>query len=101
MQYGWSFGYTAFDRVLFRPAFRACARALCVSDFIRQHAVAAFPELGTKATTLYNGVDGETFHPAAGGRVPAGPPTILYVGRVEHRKGVHVLLDAFEGTIRR
>lgn len=101
MQYGWSFGYAACDRVLFRSAFRACARALCVSDFIRQHTLTAYPELGSKSTTLYNGVDGETFHPTAPGLASDGFRTILYVGRVEARKGVHLLLDAFEATIRR
>jgi spore coat protein SA len=101
MQYGWSFGYTACDRVLFRPAFRACARALCVSDFIQRHTVAAFPEVASKATTLYNGVDGDTFHPSQTDGSSGNGATILYVGRVEARKGVHVLLDAFEGAIKR
>lgn len=100
MQYGWGFGYRAGDRGLFRPGFRACARVLCVSDFIRRHTLEAFPELEDKAATLYNGVDGQTFHPDAHPAPNADDTlTILYVGRVEERKGVHVLVDAFQQVI--
>ena len=46
---------------------------------------------------VYNGVDGDLFHPDGD---PDDPP-ILYVGRVEERKGVHVLVEAFEQVISR
>jgi len=94
MRYGWTCVYRGIDRSLFRAAFRACARVLPVSDFIKRHTLEHFPETEGRIATLYNGVDGDTFHPA--GIEPDGDQTILYVGRVEERKGVHVLLDAFE-----
>lgn len=47
--------------------------------------------------TIPPGVDTDVFTPAP---APAGPPTVLYVGRIERSsawKGIGVLLDAFAG----
>ena len=105
MEYGWAFGYAGWDRRLFNRGFDASARVLGVSNFIREHAEARFPRLRSKTKTVYNGVDGNLFRPegepafaeASAGK-PNDPP-ILYVGRVEERKGVHVLVEAFEQVI--
>jgi spore coat protein SA len=101
MDYGWNFGYAAWDRALFARGFRASARVLSVSEFIGRHARERYPMLAEKLTTLYNGVDCATFHPDSDARFDTEEPTILYVGRVEERKGVHLLLDAFERVISR
>jgi glycosyltransferase involved in cell wall biosynthesis len=104
MQYGWHFGYAAWDRIMFGHAFRRSARVLCVSDFIRRHTLELYPDLAGKALTVYNGVDARTFHPDPVDKRLDGEtrePIILYVGRVEERKGVHLLLDAFERVIRK
>lgn len=95
MDYGWGFGYRGWDRPLFARGLRQASRVLCVSEFIRRHAVERYPSIDSKAVSLYNGVDGETFTPGTGD----GRLTVLYVGRVEERKGVHVILDAFERVI--
>jgi spore coat protein SA len=97
MDYGWGFAYAGWDRRLAGRAFSASARVLCVSEFIRRHTIERYPEAARVATTVYNGVDGRTFHPGEARNEPH--QTILYVGRVEARKGVHVLLDAFERSI--
>ena len=94
MDYGWGFGHRAWDRGLFLRGLSQAARILCVSNFIQRHLVERYPGVRAAATTVYNGVDGGLFRP--GDRAKAQAPTILYVGRVEARKGVHVLLDAFE-----
>ncbi len=94
MDYGWGFGHRAWDRGLFLRGLSQAARILCVSNFIQRHLVERYPGVRAAATTVYNGVDGDMFRP--GDRAKAQAPTILYVGRVEERKGVHVLLDAFE-----
>jgi spore coat protein SA len=94
MRYGWPCAYAGADRVVFDAAFRVCVRVLAVSDFIRRHALESYPRLEGKLETLYNGVDGSLFHPGAADRPPAD--VIVYVGRIEERKGVHVLVDAFE-----
>jgi spore coat protein SA len=95
MDYGWSFGYAKWDRRLFERGFAAATRVLAVSNFIREHTAQRYPSAAEKSSTVYNGVDGSLFTPAT---APDDPP-ILYVGRVEERKGVHVLLDAFEQVI--
>jgi spore coat protein SA len=97
MDYGWGFGYRGWDRPLFTRGLAAASRVLCVSEFIRRHTVERYPSIASKAITVYNGVDVDTFTPRAS---RAGDqPTVLYVGRVEERKGVHVILDAFERVI--
>ena len=95
MDYGWAFGYAGWDRRIFNWGFGAAARVLSVSNFIRAHADERYPRIRPKSQTLYNGVDGRLFRPEGD---PIDPP-ILYVGRVEARKGVDVLLDAFEQVI--
>ena len=95
MDYGWSFGYARWDRRLFDRGFAAASRVLGVSNFIRRHAEERYPAVHGKSQTVYNGVDGSLFKPEG---EPNDPP-ILYVGRVEERKGVHVLVDAFEQVI--
>ena len=95
MEYGWAFGYAGWDRRIFNWGFDAAARVLGVSNFIRTHAEERYPRIKSKSKTVYNGVDGNLFKPEG---TPADPP-ILYVGRVEERKGVDVLVDAFEKVI--
>jgi spore coat protein SA len=95
MDYGWGFGYRGWDRPLFTRGLQAARRVLCVSEFIRRHTVERYPSIALHATTVYNGVDGETFHPAERPAPGGAGLTVLYVGRVEERKGVHVLVDAF------
>ena len=103
MDYGWSFGYARWDRRLFNRGFAAAARVLGVSNFIREHTEQRYPVVKGKSVTVYNGVDGTLFSPPGygetGPQAEADDPPILYVGRVEERKGVHVLLDAFEQVI--
>ena len=96
MEYGWSFGYARWDRRLFNRGFAAATRVLGVSNFIREHVEQRYPSVVGKSRTVYNGVDGTVFRAR---RASANDPPILYVGRVEERKGVHVLVDAFEQVI--
>jgi spore coat protein SA len=98
MDYGWGFGYRAWDRRWFARGLGLASRVLCVSKFIERHTLERYPEVRQSVTTVYNGVDGDLFQPRpATGAVPLR--TVLYVGRVEARKGVKALLDAFAQVI--
>jgi len=103
MDYGWGFGYRAWDRRWFGRGLGMASRVLCVSKFIESHTTERYPQVRRSVTTIYNGVDGDLFRPGVGSRESAvGRPkalTVLYVGRVEARKGVKVLVDAFEQVI--
>ena len=98
MDYGWAFGYAKWDRRVFNRGFDAAARVLGVSNFIRDHAIERYPRIRSKAKTVYNVVDGNLFRPRMDPPINTDSP-ILYVGRVEERKGVHVLVEAFEQVI--
>ena len=109
MDYGWGFGYRAWDRRWFARGLGMASRVLCVSKFIERHTAERYPGVRESITTVYNGVDCELFKPQAPSPRPPSPQapkppspqalTILYVGRVEARKGVQVLVDAFEQRI--
>jgi phosphatidylinositol alpha-mannosyltransferase len=49
---------------------------------------------------LFNGVDVERFASAEPERAPGGEPVVFFVGRHEERKGLKVLLEAFESLDR-
>lgn len=51
---------------------------------------------GGEFEVLFNGVDMDHFESAPPVRDPQGRPTVLFLGRHEERKGLNVLLDAFE-----
>lgn len=96
MDYGWGMGYRGWDRRYFTRGFAQASRVLAVSKFIERHTVDRYPAVASKIETIYNGVDGDMFTAGAGSREPG---LILYVGRVEARKGVRVLVDAFEQVV--
>ena len=102
MDYGWGFGYRAWDRPFFARGLALASRVLCVSNFIERHTVERYPGARGRIATVYNGVDGELFCPSP--QAPSPKPqaaTVLYVGRIEERKGVKLLVDAFEQSISR
>jgi phosphatidyl-myo-inositol alpha-mannosyltransferase len=57
-------------------------------------------EGGGEFEVLFNGVDMDRFESAPPHRDPAGRPTVLFLGRHEPRKGLPVLLEAFDGLQR-
>jgi spore coat protein SA len=99
---------------LFRPFYRrALAKAdriLCVSDYIRRSALAAFPEYKNKFGVIVNATNPEVFKPYGPeavheleGLVKLNPlmQYVLYVGRLNKQKGVHVLIEAFRSILLR
>ncbi len=93
---------------LFRPFYRRTLkkvdRIICVSDYIRRHAVQYYPEYADKFTVVFNATDPEIFKPYSDKAVSqlrgfidieADKTYLLYVGRLTEIKGVHVLIKAF------
>ena len=63
---------------------------------------------GSKITVIHNGVDLDLFEPPVAGNpsgikqelgIPDDSPALLFVGQIGMRKGVDVLLDAFEKVV--
>jgi spore coat protein SA len=97
-------------RPLYRMALRKADRVICVSDYIRQCAVAAFPEFKDKFSVIVNSTNPDVFRPYGAqavqelnGLVELDPALqyVLYVGRLSELKGVHVLIEAFQSILAR
>jgi phosphatidylinositol alpha-mannosyltransferase len=82
--------YTLLGPVVRRLANRFAVRA-AVSDAAR---TTAFHALGGNYEVGFNGVDVDAYRSAE--PWPTDRPAILFLGRHEERKGLSVLLDAFE-----
>lgn len=93
-------------RPLYRWLLKRADVVLCVSEYIRQRAVACFPEHAHRFQVLINATDPDYFVPldrtearkelALPGVPLEGGPVVVYVGRLTEDKGVHVLLQAFK-----
>ncbi len=82
--------YPRWSQPMYRLALRR-ATVIAVSRYTAAIAQEVLP--GVRAEIIPNGVDVERF---AGIKRTAGhPPTVLFVGAVKARKGVHILLRAF------
>lgn len=92
---GGSFFYSVL-RPLSRPKAKRFALRCAVSEAARETAKAA---VGGRYDVLFNGVEIERFRDAK--PWPTDRPTILFLGRHEERKGLRVLLDAWDRLARR
>jgi phosphatidylinositol alpha-mannosyltransferase len=79
----------------FKPAVRRAARRLDVRCAVSVEArLSAAEALGGTYEMVFNAVDTAEF--AAGRAAPTEGPTVLFLGRHEPRKGLGVLLEAFD-----
>lgn len=88
-------GYRVFSRWLAPLAERLTLRA-AVSESAARYAGRHFPG---EYLLIPNGVDRTRFHPN-GSRPPGRKPTFLFVGRLEPRKGLDLLLDGIDRAAR-
>ncbi len=97
-------------RPFYRMALGKADRVVCVSNYIRQRAVAAFPAFKDKFRVIVNSTNPEVFKPYGAkaakelkGLVSLDPALhyVLYVGRLSKLKGVHVLIEAFQSILAR
>ncbi|MBX9676946.1 MAG: glycosyltransferase family 4 protein [Methylotenera sp.] len=94
----------ALFRPFYRRALKKVDKVICVSDYIRRHALQYFPEYADKFIVIFNATDPEIFKPYGDeavnqlrGLIDIQPDKtyLLYVGRLTEIKGVHVLIKAF------
>lgn len=94
----------AIFRPFYRRALKKVDKVICVSDYIRRHALQYFPEYADKFTVVFNATDPEIFKPYGDEAVSQlrglidiqlDKTYLLYVGRLTEIKGVHVLIKAF------
>ena len=94
----------AIFRPFYRRALKKVDKVICVSDYIRRHAVQFYPEHAGKFSVVFNATDPEVFKPYGDEAVrhlkglvdiEADKTYLLYVGRLTEIKGVHVLIKAF------
>lgn len=74
-------------------------RVIANSDFTRRVVAAAAPQVRDRIVVVHNAVPGpaEVVPPR---RALTAPIRLLYVGRLSHRKGVHVAIDALDALVR-
>ncbi len=86
-------------------ASRALRKVIAVSNLVKDDIVREFGVDPRKIVTLYNGVDFDTFRPAASDedrkavrsqfKIPGDVPLVIFVGNGFARKGLPFLLDAW------
>lgn len=91
---GASFAYRLLGRLMRRAILRL-DDVVAVSDAARATADAVFGPMSRPIAVLENAVDFDRFANAP--LIPKDAATVVFVGRHEQRKGLEVLLEAFEG----
>jgi glycosyltransferase involved in cell wall biosynthesis len=84
--------FTRRTRRSARATVRDVHGVICVSDFVARGVRKRTGDVARTIHVVRNGVDPSRFSPAAARR--AGPPRILFVGKVVPHKGAHLLIDA-------
>jgi spore coat protein SA len=92
----------------YQRALKKVDVVICVSAYIQQTAIQAYPQYAQKFKVLFNATDIDVFKPygeIAASHVKAllqistDTPYVLYVGRLTQEKGVDVLIKAFQKTL--
>jgi len=69
--------------------YRMAGKIVCVSDATRGALIESYGIPEEKTVTVYNAVDTDRFHPLG---LQKNPHTIVYVGRIDKRKGIEFLI---------
>lgn len=103
----WSEKYT----LLFYPIIRLLqqnyvkhiSRFIAVSNVTKQLVIKHFNVEAERISVVYNGVDTGLFHSPTKNEVEKkfSRPTVVYVGRMMAKKGVHILIKAMSDVVRR
>ncbi|MBJ6727318.1 glycosyltransferase family 4 protein [Geomonas sp. Red875] len=81
-----------------KRSYELATRIVAVSDATRQALIDDYGIAPEKITTIFNAVDTTRFHPLAAGK---DPDTVVYVGRIDRRKGIEFLIRSFPAVVAR
>jgi glycosyltransferase involved in cell wall biosynthesis len=85
--------FNSFNRREVGQVIDSCTSVICVSQFIANDIAARFGRGSPKLKVVINGVDTDAFCPSKAAD-QAGPPLVLFLGRVVPDKGVDLLVRA-------
>lgn len=95
-------GY-AVSSYIERTAYEGAAAIVAVSEGMRQDILRSYPSLDPdKVRVIYNGIDVEAWHPTEDADLLArygidpSRPSVVFVGRITHQKGLPYFLRAAE-----
>ena len=79
------------------------SRFIAVSNVTRELVMKHYNVDPERISVVHNGVDTELFHPPTKNEVEKkfSRPTVVYIGRMMAKKGVHILIKAMSDVIRR
>ena len=108
MDYGWNFFAKRLDRFLFGKGFNRSDFFIAVSDYIKDHVLRKYEKfVNGRIVTVHNGVNIEIFRPREKKSLrqkiglEENDPVLIFAGRIDPRKGIDTLLDAFSQAKRR
>lgn len=89
------YGTTELDyhRWSMRFAMRHASHIIAISHFTKAELLDCYPGTADRITVVHNGFDRAAFTPPADATPP--PPYLFYVGRIERKKNIDRLLEAF------
>ena len=82
-------------RTLLPASIRKASRIIVSTEHVRRRVISRFPEAADKTCVIPLGVDYSRFSDEAACPNRFGRPYILFVGNIEPKKGLHILLDAY------
>jgi len=83
-------------RTLLPASIHKASRIVVSTNYVRQRLIAHFPDAADKTSVIPLGVDFERFSVKPQHPNRFAKPYILFVGNIEPKKGLDVLLDAYE-----
>ncbi|EKD79652.1 MAG: glycosyl transferase group 1 [uncultured bacterium] len=90
------YGTTELDyhRWSMRYAVAHASRIIAISNFTKQELISRYPSSADHITVIHNGFDRAAFMPQH--VQPVDPPYLFYVGRIEKKKNIQRLIEAWQ-----
>lgn len=80
---------------LWHFCLKRCAVIIAVSHYTKKHFLSYYPGFDRRTRVVNNGIDLSKIESRAEKSMTAGPPKIIFMGEVKHRKGVAQAIEGF------